>query len=140
MPESPAVTLRRAAEKLRGLANAATPGPWRATSYGEGDMRSWYVTAPNTLVTTGLHEDDDELVAIEHDGRDAALIAAMHPGAARLLAIMWDEFAELLDGHSEINLSQDPGDDYSLVMWDGREYRHDWSAVLKTARAYLDEA
>lgn len=105
MADFPAATLRRAAEKLRGLANAATPGPWRATSYGEGDMRSWYVTAPNTLVTTGLHEDDDELVAIENDGRDAAFIAAMHPGVALVTAETWELLAHEVEGRKYGELS-----------------------------------
>lgn len=92
-------TLRRGAEKLRGLATAATLGPWRATPYGDGPTQSWYVTGRHTLITTGLHEDldDAELVAIEHDRTDAEYIAAVNPAAGLLLADWLDAEADAHD-------------------------------------------
>ncbi|MEV7492230.1 ParB N-terminal domain-containing protein [Streptomyces anulatus] len=83
-PDRPADLLRAAAEKLRALSSAATPGPWKMT--GVGDF-GWSVSAP------GVETPDTE------QGRtDAELIALLHPGVGLALANWLESAAERLGG------------------------------------------
>lgn len=88
---NPADELRAAAEALRGLATAATPGPWRqhdthlgqygyaaTVLSGEGndtDLRAW--------LPSMSQEPWDETRNV---WPDAAYIATMHPGVGKALA------------------------------------------------------
>jgi hypothetical protein len=104
---TPADELRAAAEKLRSLAHAATPGPWRqhdthlgqygytaTVLSGEGndtDLRAW--------LPSMSQEPWDET---RNAWPDAAYIAAMHPGVGRALADLLDDQADG-DDEGEIN-------------------------------------
>lgn len=72
---TPAGELRAAADELRTLATAATPGPWTQTGIGE---HGWTVGSP----TTFLVETDDS----DQGRADADYIAALHPGVGHALA------------------------------------------------------
>lgn len=76
MPE-PAEQLRAAAQRLRELAGAATPGPW---TYVPSSRGGWYVD-PQTVASVGRKVE-------------AAYIAAMHPGVAQALAELLDAVAK----------------------------------------------
>lgn len=101
--EAPAAVLRRAAEKMRGLAQRATDGPWTASP----------VYSPDASATSGVYSYAhptgtvlSEVVAsgrikqgyggIRHPG-NAVYIAAMHPGVALLIAAWLEAEA---DAHS----------------------------------------
>jgi hypothetical protein len=86
MTESPAETLRRAAEKARGLAAAATPGPWKVRA----DDSTVAVVGPDSSI---YHRDGSP-----GSYADAAYIAAMHPGVLLAVAGMWDAVADESDG------------------------------------------
>ena len=128
MPESPAATLRRAAEKMRVLANDALRDVCENYYWGLLGGR-W--ENPDAAYGPGVREG--------LGGAAGRLSGAFTPGVALLIADQWETFAEMMDSYDEVNLSEDPGDDYALVMYDGREYRHDWTAVLTIARAFLGE-
>ena len=105
---TPADELRAAAEKLRALAAAATPGPWRdhdthlgqygyaaTVLSGEGndtDLRAWLPSMSQTPW--------DET---RNAWPDAAYIATMHPLVGLALAKLLEDCAELheakLPGH-----------------------------------------
>lgn len=100
MSESPAETLRRAAEKMRGLANAATPSPWRThDTYvhdggytatvlaGDGNDTRPVAWAPS------FSNDPNEIDRQAYP--DAIYIAAVHPGVMLLIADQWDAVADL---------------------------------------------
>jgi hypothetical protein len=88
MTEHPANKLHRAAEKVRGLANAATPGPWHhepGSSGHDNEGKPWpanYVAATNVRPRFKVHS-----VA------DAAYIAAMDPAVGLAIADWLDEDA-----------------------------------------------
>jgi hypothetical protein len=137
--ETPAQMLRRAAEKMRALAGAATAGPWRATPHGRPPTQSWYVTGLHTLITTGLHEDidDHELVAIEHDRADAQYIAAVHPGIGLLVADQWDAIAD--DMRDDEVVERGTAGIGVLVAGCLFSPRKTWTAAVAAARTFLDE-
>lgn len=101
---APADELRAAAETLRDLAKAATPGPWRqhdthlgqyghtaTVLSGEGndtDLRAW--------LPTMSQESWDETRNVWADG---AYIAVAHPGVGSALADWLDVAAEHCRGH-----------------------------------------
>lgn len=74
MAETPTQTLRRAAEKLRTLANAATPGPWTLRT----DDFNVAVVGPHSSI---YHRDGSP-----GSHADALYVAALHPGVALALA------------------------------------------------------
>lgn len=94
---TPADELRTAAEKLRALASAATPGPWEGVvdDHGRGevdasiwaDSISYYVT--EKISSGGRHK------------ADAHYIATMHPGVGTALA-------DWLDSEADHGLNIDP--------------------------------
>lgn len=100
--QTPADELRAAAETLRGLATAATPGPWRqhdthlgqygytaTVLSGEGhdtDLRAW--------LPSMSQEPWDET---RNAWPDAAYIAAMHPGVGAALAAWLEYEAALIE-------------------------------------------
>jgi hypothetical protein len=102
MTTTPAQELQTAAEKLRKLASAATPGPWRqhdthlgqygytaTVLSGEGndtDLRAW--------LPSMSHEPWDETRNV---WPDAQYIAAMHPGVGAALADWLEEAARHYD-------------------------------------------
>lgn len=104
---TPADELRTAAETLRSLATAATPGPWRQHDthlgqYGhtatvlsgernDTELRAW--------LPTMSHESWDEARNVWND---AAYIAAMHPGVGLAVAELLETAATCLDGHDGV--------------------------------------
>lgn len=89
MTELPSETLRRAAEKLRALAQAASEGPWGHASDGAfievyGHNRRWVADAGRS-----------ESKQARHDG---AFIATLHPGVAVLIADWLDAEAGAHEG------------------------------------------
>ncbi|MEU5624248.1 hypothetical protein [Streptomyces tendae] len=105
---NPADELRTAADKLRKLATAATPGPWRnhdthlgqhghtaTVLSGEGndtDLRAW--------LPSQNHEPWDETRNVRND---AAYIAAMDPGVGTALADWLEETARNSEPFETIN-------------------------------------
>lgn len=90
---NPADELRAAAEKLRGRATAATPGPWtiaKVPPYTDPLLMSGYDETP---------DDGEVLIAgnVDVEPGDAAYIAAMHPGVGTALAAWLDETARTYD-------------------------------------------
>lgn len=99
---SPADEIRTAAERLRTLATAATPGPWRQHDthlgqYGhtatvlsgernDTELRAW--------LPTMSQESWDETRNV---WADAAYIAAMHPGVGTALADWLEDAAHAYD-------------------------------------------
>lgn len=86
---TPAEELRAAAEKLRALATAASPGPWTAEPViygppcdGWGDPSVWEIHSKGySVVSHQTHEGG----GIDQAG-NAEWIAAMHPGVGAALA------------------------------------------------------
>ena len=134
---TPAEDLRAAAAKLRELATAATPGPWRqhdthlgqygytaTVLSGEGndtDLRAW--------LPSMSQEPWDEARNV---WPDAAYIAAMHPGVGLALA-------ELLEHHA---LHVDAVHKAAANVWhEGEAERAEWvekqisTPALAVARA-----
>lgn len=126
---SPADELRAAADKIRKLAESATPGPWRSHDthlgqYGHTatvlsgernatELRAW--------LPTMSQEPWDETRNV---WADAAFIAAMHPGVGTALATWLDETA------TEVFAAE--GTEYALHPNGG--VFTSWEAALAVAR------
>ena len=87
-----AAELAAAAQKLRKLAEAATPGPWvdevspvHGFRVGTADRAAW-------VAFTGDYADEPE-----ESGPDAAWIAALHPGVGLALAGWLREVAQRVE-------------------------------------------
>lgn len=129
MPESPASTLRSAAEKLRALATAATEGPWVT---GKSGLSVWVEAASRDLFVADTGDQGNEFAEA-----DAAFIAAVHPGVALLIADQWDAIADDM-GDEEI-VERGAAGVGVLVL--GRLFapRPTWTAALAAARSVLGE-
>jgi hypothetical protein len=114
MTETPAQFLRRAAEHLRGLAQAAM-------THGSG--RNWW-TAP-------------ELGSWIPDQDDAAYMSAMHPRVALAVADTWDAIAD--DMRDDEVVERGAAGIGVLVL--GRLFapRNTWTAAIAGARTLLGE-
>ena len=102
--EPSAQTLRRAAEKMRGLAYAATEGPW----WFDEDEHCWRLHGvfgripadppiPEQVMNKQIlkaPKSGTPYAEYWPDAADAAWITAMHPGVGLLIADMWDGIAE----------------------------------------------
>lgn len=143
MTESPAALLRRAAEKMRGLAQRAAGGPWTASP----------VYSPDASATSGVYSFAhpagsvaSEVVAsgrikpgyggIRHPG-NAVYIAAMHPGVALLIADQWDAIVDDM-GDDEV-VERGVAGIGILVMGCLFTPRKPWTAAVAAARAFLGE-
>jgi hypothetical protein len=92
--QTPAETLRAAAQHVREMAQQATPGPWVANGAGVG--------------TDYTDNEPDLIVAVDaFDPNDAAWMALMHPGLAEPLAAwlemeahMWDLRGNSAEGNT----------------------------------------
>ncbi|MFF7335406.1 hypothetical protein [Streptomyces sp. NPDC008150] len=83
MPDhTPADELRAAADRLRNLATAATPGPWTQTGIGD---YGWTVSSSTSALV--------DTVDSEEGRADADYIATMHPGVGLALADWLDTAA-----------------------------------------------
>ncbi len=93
---SAAAELRTAADKLRELAEGATPGPWGwkpANPNKLGPLHDASLTGPSCHLTSG----DDVWI------RDAVYIAAMHPLVGLALADLLDDVAEHAESNDEFD-------------------------------------
>lgn len=95
MTESPTQTLRRAAEKLRGIANAATEGPWAT---GKSGMSVWVESAAGDLFVADTGDRGNQFAEA-----DAAHIAAMHPRVAVAVADWLDAEADCHEGATAVS-------------------------------------
>lgn len=123
---SEADVLRRAAERLRGLAEAATPGPWTwEGDYPDGHCPhndEWGDHGPNLVTVATKHVvgrtmewDAPIAIVISSTGYDASslnirdedadYIAVMHPEVAKALAVWLNETALRWDWVEERELA-----------------------------------
>lgn len=99
---NPADELRTAAQTLRDLATAATPGPWRQHDTHLGQHGHTATVLSGERNTTELRA---WLPTMSHDywdetrnvWNDATYIAAMHPGVGKALADWLDWQASAVD-------------------------------------------
>ena len=139
---TPAEELTAAAQRIRKLADDATPGPWhrplntryKATVTGalpEGERGSWL---DGIDPTTGEREQCTVAMvptwsngrhSRQRGGRDLEYIAAMHPGVGQPLAAWLDETA------TEVKAAE--GTEYALHPSGGMFLS--WEAALAVARA-----
>lgn len=87
MTETPTQTLRRAAEKLRTLTQAATEGPWVT---GKSGLSVWVENVGHDLFIADTGDQGNAFAEA-----DAAFIAALHPGVALPLADWLDAEASV---------------------------------------------
>lgn len=114
---TPVEAVRAAAVRLRELAGAATPGPWRDSN----DNANRYAalvsdTMPAARPSNGGWGDSGYggyLVGESITSPDRALIAALNPIAAGLLAAWLDATADAKDGAREF---EPPADWPPLVL------------------------
>lgn len=127
-PETAAATLRRAAEKLRGLANAATGGPWGTHSH---HRRREVHSGSDTWLADFGNDVSGQARA------DAEYVAALHPGVALLIADLWDVIANDMSGDEVV----ERGKAGIGVLVVGRIFapRKSWTAAVAAARAFLGE-
>lgn len=97
------------ADKLRALAQAATPGPWHRHSYGHRSVRSAAGSVARSLFRstntdlTYVHGEDESKPHIALTGNgpkqtaNADYIAAMSPDVALALADLLDAAARMRD-------------------------------------------
>lgn len=99
-----AVTLRRAAEKIRKLAGQATGAPWETTwrgqeyhldGYRDGDLEP--ISEWTYAIATWEPEASEQRA--ECDTANADYIAAMHPGVGLALAAWLDDMAATVDAY-----------------------------------------
>lgn len=113
MSESPAETLRRAAEKMRGLANAATPSPWRThdTYVHDGGYTATVLAGDgnNTRPVAWAPSFSNDPNEIDRQAYpDAIYIAAIHPGIALLIADQWDAVADVMAFEQRVSGASTP--------------------------------
>jgi hypothetical protein len=81
----PSAELRAAAQRLRTLAEAATPGPWAI--WRDLDHQGFYAVGDRAgVLNEGETAEQCNTVAHIYVEEDATFIAAMHPGVALALA------------------------------------------------------
>lgn len=102
MTAAPAAELRQAAQRLRDLAAAATPGPWRS----ELLPPNLHHRHPAHWVTARYEDDGCEVSQTVADcpwrQADADLIAALHPGVAVALADWLETAATYLGDEPQV--------------------------------------
>jgi hypothetical protein len=117
--------LRRAAAKLRKLAEAATPGPWRVEQSENWDDTTTYsvlgVTDDHGATPVPFRTTTEDAGYHSQAEADVDLAVMMHPPVALALA-------GLLDAVADVWASFPPGDDGEDVQ-----------ALLALARAVLRE-
>ncbi|MBN8882977.1 MAG: hypothetical protein J0H73_11770 [Salana multivorans] len=88
-------TLRRAATRLRELADAAAPGPWSAFGTGRAGGDHWHVFDPDgeSIASIAAQDGSNE----EQREPTAALIATMGPTMAAALAHYFDLEADSIE-------------------------------------------
>lgn len=142
MTETPAETLRRAAEKARTLAQAATRGPWRThdTYVHEGGYTATVLVGEGNQVRPVAWVPSFSNIPGDLDKQawpDAVYIAAMHPGVGLLIADQWDAIADDM-GDEEV-VERGAAGIGVLVL--GRLFvqRKTWTPSVAAARAFLGE-
>lgn len=137
MPETPADTIRRAAQLMRERAAKATPGPWTTEWVGQ----QCQIQAPNSADGEPIAEWTYAIATWEpevHQQRaecqtgDAEHIAAIHPGVATAISDSWDATAKEA---AHWNAYEENGHVRQCLIGT----RHDWTLILAAARAYLGE-
>lgn len=113
---SPAVLLREAASKMRELAEAATPGPWRALCDGYGDTSGGTAEHERRDLLWVRHGDTNVGDVVSTYGNwnarseaDVLHIAAWHPAVALAVADWLDEVVALIEFGSELNRAGEVG-------------------------------
>lgn len=131
MTASPAVLLREAASKMRELAQAATPGPWRALCDGYGDTSGGTAEHERRDLLWVRHGDTNVGDVVSTYGNwnarseaDVLHIAAWHPEVALAVADWLDHAA----ARAECKIANGGGEG---PVW---SHEHD---ALSVARVYL---
>jgi hypothetical protein len=104
MTESPAQTLRRAAEKLHGLAQAAIDAGWT------GRTRIEHAGATNVPIIVSADSAHARGVADVMNGAYASLLATLgNPTMGLLIADTWDEIANVTAFEERMSGTASPG-------------------------------
>lgn len=98
--EAPVETLRRAATRLRDLAEVATDGPWAQRWVGQelqvhGPDQEYPYSVAEWTYAVATWEPKAAAQRAECDTADAEFIAAMHPGVGRGVARLLEHAASL---------------------------------------------
>jgi hypothetical protein len=142
VPESPAALLRRAAEKMRGLANTATEGPW----WFDEDEHCWRLHGvfgripadppiPEQVMNKQIlkaPKSGTPYAEYWPDAADAAWITSMHPGLGLLIADQWDVIA------SDMEILHATEQPHGIVDHAGQAHAA-WASPLDAARLFLGE-
>jgi hypothetical protein len=130
---SPADTIRQAATLMRQRAQAATPGPWISQKFfHSGDLVAYNIES--------RHPDHMGHVGSVEDLPDLIYVASWHPIVALAIAESWEQQANDM-ADAEAYLSSQPifRNGAFAVITEDDGIRHDWTATLAAARAYLGE-
>jgi len=128
--EIPADLVRRAAEKLRTLAEDA---PKSASG-------RWYVRTPQGEYPQTVYDNASAILVAEtfegpqHPQSTAPFIAAMDPTVALLIADGWLHVADDMGDYEAFECSVAQG-----ISSEDHGYRADWTATFRAARAFLRE-
>jgi hypothetical protein len=130
--ESNTEIIRRAAAHMRARAEAATPGPWIAKDSGR------HVTI---FGTQHRYVADAGVNHVDQVHRDAAHIAAMHPGVALAVADWLDAEAAAHEGGMGVSDAlRDLVAEVSASEYDVQVAVSTLKQAVAVARAYLDES
>lgn len=138
----PSEIVRRAAKLMQERAYAATSGPWCASS----------VYSPRSAATSAVYSHAhpagsgaSEVIASTRVGKgglkrgeDAEHIAGLDPVVADAIAAAWLHQADDMADHLA-HLHACDGEPGYVVQDEGEHMRHDWTATLRAALAYLRE-
>ena len=111
-------TLREAAEKLRGLADSASAGPWSAECIGSEGYRVYGPRSDTGSVRDRMRNVAADVRYGSHEWcRDnAEFIAAMHPGIGLRVADMLDSVASDLNAFNTTDEDAERTDPEALEL------------------------
>ncbi len=128
-PESPAETVRRGAEKMRRLAQAASDAGWTGATRIEHDAHG------NVPIVVSTGPSHVHAIADVMNDAYAEHIAAMDPSVALLIADQWGEIAGDMADYEAYVIEK-----LQLVYGEDHGYRPDWTKTLAAALKFLGEA
>ena len=105
---TPTQTLTAAAEKLRGLAEGATPGPWEKGETTVDDPNDGPTHVSVRTRGTPWYEHLFATEGSRETAADAAYIAAMNPGVGLLLAAALEAEGRRMGGWIPIGINGRP--------------------------------